>query len=147
MLCLNFLIRGRCPLGTPLLPERPKSTIRNEWGKFCSIVPKNLTIFFQRKLPMHFLQTDGPFIFLTTKDMVDAIFSDLFQKLSKVAIGRCRWRIQLSFDPSKKIATVEAIVKRFRTLGCNGEGRLCQIRSSKLDSFIMQIFILILNSG
>ena len=40
MLCLNYLTSGRCPLGPLLLPERPKSTFRNGWGKFCSIVPK-----------------------------------------------------------------------------------------------------------
>ena len=37
MLCLNYLTRGPCPLGSPLLPERPISTIRNGLGKFCSI--------------------------------------------------------------------------------------------------------------
>ena len=42
MVCLNYLTRGRCTLGPPLLPlllERPKSTFRNVWGKFGSIVP------------------------------------------------------------------------------------------------------------
>ena len=38
MVCPNSLKRGRCPLGPLLLPERPKSTFRNDWGKFCSIV-------------------------------------------------------------------------------------------------------------
>ena len=40
MLCLSSLTRGRCPLRPPLLPERPNSTIRNGWGKFCSIEPR-----------------------------------------------------------------------------------------------------------
>ena len=40
MLCLNYLTRGQRPLGPPLLLERPKSTFRNDWSKFCSIVPK-----------------------------------------------------------------------------------------------------------
>ena len=39
MLCLNSLTRGLCPLGPLQLPERPISTIRNGWGKFCSISP------------------------------------------------------------------------------------------------------------
>ena len=39
MLCLNTLTRWRCPLGPPLLQERPICTIRNGWGKFCSIEP------------------------------------------------------------------------------------------------------------
>ena len=38
MLCLNYLT----PWGPPLLPERPISNIRNGWGKFCSIEPKNV---------------------------------------------------------------------------------------------------------
>ena len=42
MLCLNSLTRGRCPLGPPLLPERPISTIKNGWSKFCSIEPNFL---------------------------------------------------------------------------------------------------------
>ena len=39
MLCMNYLTRGRCPLRPPLLPDRPRSTFRNDWGKFCSIEP------------------------------------------------------------------------------------------------------------
>ena len=42
MLCLNSLTRGRCPLGPPLLPEWPISTIKNGWSKFCSIEPNFL---------------------------------------------------------------------------------------------------------
>ena len=39
MLCLNTLTRWRCPLGPPLLGERPICTIRNGWGKFCLVEP------------------------------------------------------------------------------------------------------------
>ena len=38
-MCFNYLTRGRCPLGPLLLLERQKSTFKNDWGKFCSIVP------------------------------------------------------------------------------------------------------------
>ena len=41
MLCLNSLTRKRWPLEPLLLSERLKSTIRNCWGKYCSIAPKN----------------------------------------------------------------------------------------------------------
>ena len=51
MLCLSSLTRGRCPLGPPLLPERPNSTIRNGWGKFCSIEPRMFYAALSTRLP------------------------------------------------------------------------------------------------
>ena len=50
MLCLNSLTRGHCPFGPPLLPERPISTIRNGWGKFCSIEPTSLSLQVKKRL-------------------------------------------------------------------------------------------------
>ena len=39
MFYLNYLAWGCFLLERPLLPEVLKSTIRDGWGKFCSIVP------------------------------------------------------------------------------------------------------------
>ena len=66
MLYLNFLTRGRCHLGPPLLPERTISTIRNSWGEFCSIEP----IFYSnvnKDIPSVGVLTEAglPFGFLT----------------------------------------------------------------------------------
>ena len=52
MLCLNYLKRGRYPLGSMLQPERPKSAFRNDWCKFCSIVPNNFVLCTIEKIKL-----------------------------------------------------------------------------------------------
>ena len=43
MLCLNYLTRGSAPLDPRSCRRDQKSTFRNGWGKFCSIVPEGFS--------------------------------------------------------------------------------------------------------
>ena len=80
MLCLNFLTRGGCPLGPPLLAERPKSAFGYGWGKFCSIVPRILSGFELR----------------TFRDVTHDAFPALYQFkgftncVTTVSLARCK---------------------------------------------------------
>ena len=91
MLCLNYLTRGSAPLDPRSWRRDQKSTFRNGWGKFCSIVPEG---FSDGTDSPSWFQGRGKERRFLEKKMAGELRSDPRRSEVKAAMGLKSWKAQ-----------------------------------------------------